>query len=79
MYHRFSCLDGRLKHIRRFLIVSKLWRRNVVQAEMELHFGLVRARHLHGLLRYSFPSRFPFPVFLDTLSNSERGDLTDQR
>ncbi len=41
-------------------------------------FGLARARHLHGLLRYSFPSRFPFPVFLDTLSNAERGDLADQ-
>jgi hypothetical protein len=22
---------------------------------------------------------FPFPVFLDTLSNAERGDLADQR
>src|SRR6266436_4185667 len=29
--------------------------------------------------RYSFPSRFPFPVYLDTLSNAERGHLADQR
>ena len=27
----------------------------------------------------SFPSRSPFFVFLDTLSNAERGDLADQR
>jgi hypothetical protein len=27
--------------------------------------------------RYSFPSRSPFPVLLDTLSNAERGDLAD--
>ncbi len=32
-----------------------------------------------GLVLGSFPSRFPFPVFLDTLSNAERGDLADQR